>query len=133
MSNFNKYGLIPEGYEEVKVGTVKYDDLTFNSITKLYEKSTNQDVGSRVNSYYCVLRKKEDSSISNWKKMPETFGYYFFCADLKDYDLAVVIRVETRQVNINDKEFWTCPYSTSKQITPTMGWWQGPFQPEKPL
>ena len=65
-----------------------------------------------------------------WKRMPETFGPYWFCKDLKDRDLAELVRVSQILAGGDERPHFeihggerSCTRLHDTVITPDMGWW----------
>jgi hypothetical protein len=74
-----------------------------------------------------------------WSKMPFESGNYFFCKDIKDWDISRIIAVNTHYYSDVEKEFhlsWEWQKKLlgwdTTLITPNKGFWYGPFRVQKP-
>lgn len=65
-----------------------------------------------------------------WTTMPTSFGFYFFCKELKDWDLSKVVRVSKHTFCDDIVKFFD---DKGVEITKDTGFWQGPFIPERPI
>lgn len=121
---------VPEGYEVVTSGLIKENYLWWNDVDFKYVPAGKR-IGDFVSVYHRVLRPvpTKKGCEATWKKMPETFGFYFYTTSLQYWDSAKVVCVERRQSGCDKVKY----YANDKLITESTGFWQGPFYPVKPF
>jgi hypothetical protein len=66
-----------------------------------------------------------------WMRCPDASGWWFFCQDIKDWDLSKLVSVESIDHGSGVTFHRRVPYGSPK-IETYEGWWYGPFRVEKP-
>ncbi len=72
------------------------------------------------------------SALMSWVRMPTEFGWWFFCATLDEWDLAVPVRVSRHGSDQYHTFTASLPCGTVN-VTTCTGWWFGPVKIDPPI